>query len=62
MYMAIKAVKYFVNPSTGTLHKVGGCCHSKVVPPNSRQYQLEDEAISHEQKYMKHCKLCFKTR
>lgn len=54
------AIKYFVNPNTGTLHKVGGCWHSKTVPKESRQYRTEDEAISHEQKYMKHCKLCFR--
>ena len=55
-------VKYFVNPNTGTLHKVGGCVHSQIVPKESRQYKTEDEAISHEQKYMKHCKLCFRGR
>ena len=55
-------VRYFVNPNTGTLHKVGGCCHSDTVPKDSRQYQTEDEAISNEQKYMKHCKLCFRER
>jgi len=54
--------KYFVNPNTGTLHMVGGCCHSKIVPKDSRQYGTEDEAISYEQKYMKHCKICFKGR
>lgn len=55
----MKAAKYFVNPS-GTLHKVGGCCHSQRVPPDSRQYQTEDDAISHEQRYMKYCRICFR--
>lgn len=52
-------IKYFVTPSTGMLHKVGGCRCSKIVPRESRKYQTEDEAISNEQKYMKYCKLCF---
>lgn len=52
--------KYFVNRNSGTLHRVGGCCHSKVVLPEHKQYKTEDEAISHEKAYMKRCKLCFK--
>lgn len=52
--------KYFVNHNSGTLHRAGGCCHSKVVLPEYKQYKTEDEAIAHEQAYMKRCKLCFK--
>lgn len=58
----MKTVKYFVRASSKTLHRVGGCCHSKKVPPDSRQYTTEDDAISHEQRYMKYCKRCFKEK
>lgn len=54
------AAKYFVNRSGKTLHKVGGCCHSKTIPADARKYKSEDDAIAHEQRYMKHCKLCFR--
>ena len=53
-------VRYFVNPNTGTLHKVGCCYYSQTVPKESKKYRTEDDAISNEQKYMKHCKLCFR--
>lgn len=58
----MKAVKYFVRSSSGTLHRVGGCRFSQRVPSDSRQYTTVDDAISHEQRYMKHCKLCFKEK
>ena len=52
--------KYFVNPNTGTLHKEGGCCHSKSKSNDCKLYQTEDEAIANEKRYMKRCKICFK--
>lgn len=53
---------YFVNPNTGTLHIIGGCCHSKTVPKDLKIYKAEDEAITENQLYMKRCKLCFKQK
>lgn len=53
---------YFVNPNTGTLHIIGGCYHSETVPKGLKIYKSEDEAIAENQRYMKHCKLCFKNK
>lgn len=56
------AKRYYVNPNTGTLHMIGGCWHSEQEPKNLKIFRSEDEAIAENQRYMKHCKLCFKNK
>ena len=53
-------MKYFINTTTKTLHKMNGCPQSKVVPSGGKCYKTEDEAIKAETKYFKYCKTCFK--
>ncbi len=53
---------YFVNSNTGTLHIIGGCCHSETIPKDLKIFKSEDEAIAENQRYMKHCKLCFQNK
>ena len=54
--------RYFINTSRNTLHKIGGCCHSKIVPKGMPKFETEDDAIAYAQRYMQYCKLCFKKR
>ena len=54
--------KYFINTHRNTLHKIGGCCHSKDAPKEMPKFETEDEAIAYAQRYMQYCKLCFKKR
>lgn len=54
--------RYFINTNRNTLHKIGGCCHSKVVPKEMPKFKTEDEAIAYAQRYMQYCKLCFQKR
>ena len=53
-------MKYYLNQTTKTLHKINGCCHSRVSPKNEGCYKTEDEVISAETKYFKRCKICFR--
>lgn len=55
-------MKYFINATTGTLHKLAGCRFSKVIPSGAKCYKSEDEAIKAETRYFKHCKWCFKEK
>lgn len=53
-------MKYYLNKTSKTLHKLNGCCHSRVSPKKEGCYKTEDEVISAETKYFKRCKICFK--
>ena len=53
-------MKYYLNETGRTLHKIGGCRFSKIVPKDAKCFKTEDEAIKSETKYFKHCKFCFK--
>lgn len=52
--------EYCLNARTGTLHKTGMCRYSREGFTEIKYFETEDEAISSETKYMKHCKICFK--
>lgn len=54
--------KYMINLSTGTLHIVGMCAHSRKKAFNGKLYRTEDDAIKDNQRYMRYCKNCFKGR
>ena len=57
---AMQEMKYYLNETGMTLHKVNGCRHSRHIPKGAKCFKTEDEAIKSETKYFKHCKLCFK--
>ena len=53
-------MKYYLNESGKTLHKINGCCHSRIIPKGAKCFKTEDDVIKSETKYFKKCKLCFK--
>lgn len=53
-------MKYYLNETSMTLHKIGGCRYSNHIQKGAKCFKTEDEAIKSETKYFKYCKLCFK--
>ncbi len=56
--------KYIYNTKTHTLHIIGYCYHSKSCGDDSKYvtFATEDEAIAHEGRSLRMCKLCSKKR
>ena len=46
--------KFYLNEGRRTLHKIGGCCHSKYILSNAKLFSTEDEAIASETRYKSH--------
>ena len=54
--------KYILNKNTGTLHIENYCVHAKKSLFNSVAFETEQEAMQHEGRHVKWCKLCEKKK
>ncbi|MBQ8746389.1 MAG: hypothetical protein IJZ08_00795 [Clostridia bacterium] len=52
------AYKYLYNESTGALHILGFCPHSKIKPVKYKLFDTEQEAYTYAGKRIKACKIC----